>query len=258
MNIVPKYDIDQAFRCNCRLWLCIRLSVSFALVSFNHTIGNFTSPSKHFSQANHNPTTHACACTPNSQQSTHGIATTAADANDLDDAGTQTAVGHDGPGVVLVHGEDGAGRPVLAAEAGERSALRPPPAGQGRGEGLAVVAGTAAAATKGNEQSRGRRGGGSSDRGNRMGRRYERIGRPDGRRGQAGEGQDGHGSSRVHHLWVSICALLFGPDAVGNYRYAVPRAKMSDKLSKLPIKNFERRGDGRVTDQNQKQYKSGF
>ena len=230
MNIVQIYDIDQAFRCNCRLWLCIRLSVSFALVSFNHTIGNFASPSKHFSQANHNPTTHACACTPNSQQSTHGIATTAADANDLDDAGTQTAVGHDGPGVVLVHGEDGAGRPVLAAEAGERSALRPPPAGQGRGEGLAVVAGTAAAATKGNEQSRGGRGGrGSGDGGgNRMGRRYERIGRPDGRRGQAGEGQDGHGSSRVHHLWVSIfdvrCCL--GP----MLPYLKREQKMSDKL----------------------------
>ena len=216
MNTVQIYDIDQAFRCNCRLWLCIRLSVSFALVSFNHTIGNFASPSKHFSQANHNPTTHACACTPNSQQSTHGIATTAADANDLDDAGTQTAVGHDGPGVVLVHRKNGAGRPVLAAEAGERSALRPPPAGQGRGKGLAIVTGTAAAAaaaaTKGNEQSRGRRGGGSSDRGNRMGRRYERIGRPDGRPGQAGEGQDGHGSSRVYHLWVSVFDVpCFGP-----------------------------------------------
>lgn len=91
------------------------------------------------------------------QKSTHGIATTAADANDLDDAGTQTAVGHDGTatGVVLVHGKDGAGRPVLAAEASERSALRPPSARQGRGEGLAIVARTAAAATKGNEQSRG-------------------------------------------------------------------------------------------------------
>lgn len=216
MNIVQIYDIDQAFRCNCRLWLCKRLSVSFALVSFNHTIGNFASPSKRFSKANDIPTTHACTCTPNSQQSTHCVATTAADANDLDDAGTQTAVGHDGPGVVLVHGEDGAGRPVLAAEAGEGSALRPPPAGQGRGKGLAIVAGTAAAATaaatKGNEQSRGRRGGGSGNGGNRVGRRYERIGRPDGRRGQAGEGQDGHGSSRVHHLWVSVFDVpCFGP-----------------------------------------------
>ena len=154
-----------------------------------------------------NPTRHAYALY-TKQQSTHGIATTAADADDLDDAGTQSAVGHDGTGVVLVHGEDGAGRPVLAAEAGERSALRPPPAGQGRGEGFAApVAGTAAAATaaKGNEQSRGRRGrGGCGDRGNRMGRRNERIGRPDGRRGQAGEGQDGHGSSRVHHLWLGL------------------------------------------------------
>ena len=71
MHVVPMYDIDWAFRCNCRLWLCKRLSVSFALVSFNHTIGNFISQvreQKHFSKANHIPTTHACTWTPNGQQ----------------------------------------------------------------------------------------------------------------------------------------------------------------------------------------------
>ena len=45
-----------------------------------------------------------------------------------------------------------------------------------------------------------------------MGRRDERIGGSDGRRGQAGQGQDGHGSSWVHHLWPLLLVDGYGSD----------------------------------------------
>ena len=160
---------------------------------------------------------------------THGIASTAADANDLDDAGAETAVGHDSAGLLLVHGPDGAGGAILAAEASERAALRPPSPGNGRSEGFGAI--VTIAAPEGNKQSRrGRESGGggigvggSADGRNGMGRRDERIGGSDGRRGQAGQGQDGHGSSREHHLWPLLLVDGYGSDPTAAAVPGTPR-----------------------------------
>ena len=89
---------------------------------------------------------------------TYSIAASTANADNLDDAGTQAAIGHDGTGTaILVHGTDG---PIgtFPSKSSERSALWLPSSCDGGGEGFVrlgfgAIADVSAAA-KGYEEGR--------------------------------------------------------------------------------------------------------